>query len=141
MFTYFDDCFHRVKEGTATEITDENPWKFLKRGIICSFDCLQSLLEVIEQHILVMFSNDIFNEEIISFVEFATNNFADKIRNSTLQFHLSKPKDRNSLLDEVLLAWSKIHPEMVNDGFKIKQFKDSVLTKHNIVYSLFNYYL
>ena len=89
---------------------------------------------------MIMFPIDAYLEQVDSFVQFGIENFEDKIKSSVVGYHTSTTKERNKLIDNVLVSWAKTDPEFA-DAFKMKQFKDTTLAKHSVLFALFMFHL
>ena len=128
----------QIEDGKHDGFDQSQPWRFTKRGIIFSHDSLLETVNILETCLISSWTsnNSELAERVVEFADFAKEHFLDESQNTLQKLNDLSIKEKSLFLEKILLEMSKKSKHFKESDCKLKQFRDLVVTKQSLLYSI-----
>ena len=136
---YHDDL-DKGKQGPITP-DHEGKYKWTKQGVILQAQDIEDILLVCARQLTHTYNKMDYTsrKKMLEFVQFGVSQYQDEICDFMNDYHSKKRKDKEELLEKMLLEMVKKNSKFIDDdGYKLKEIKDEYLEKEILIFSLFN---
>ena len=128
----------RVRKGVCTEIVQEDPWKWTKRGVMLPYESCLKLQSVAEQLLMGSYANSTTWAKTVSdFVSFGIENYEDLLRQKLEIGNKFQLRDKTKLIETILMAMVKGDPQYIEDEYRVKTELTTLVAKETLIFALF----
>ena len=130
----------RVKKGVCTEIVQEDPWKWTKRGVMLPYESCLKLQSVVEELFMASYANNSTSswaKTVSDFVSFGIENYEDLLRQRLEIGNKFQLRDKTKLIEMILMAMVKGDPQYIEDEYKIKTELTALVARETLIFALF----
>ena len=127
-----------VSKGLVKKLDTSEPWVWTKIGVCFSLDNLEELLEFMENYLMATHLDNDMNatKKMQAFINYGLKHFRQDVEECLQKMCKLKAKEKREFVEKIILSLTKDDPEY-SDEFKIKHYRDWMLAKSSLMYSLF----
>ena len=128
----------QVAKGAVTEIQSNDPWQWTRKGVIFSEESIAELINFADQYLMKTYIDiDVgLEKKITDFVLHATTHFYEEVVDHLNRIEVLRFGQKVKLIDTILLALVKDDETYKDNPFLIKQYRDMLVGKQQLLFAL-----